>query len=66
MLFCKHADFTFIVEYLAHYDLILDDCNIDYLYDDILTEFLSFKNSKFYYQDTSYLQAIKNYLNRSI
>lgn len=65
MAFCNRTDFTFIAEYLAHYDYIIEDCDIDLLYESILEEFKMFETSKYFLQNTSYLQAIKDYFNKS-
>ena len=65
MTFCSRTDFTFIAEYLAHYDYIIEDCDIDLLYESILEEFKMFETSKYFLQNTSYLQAIKDYFNKS-
>lgn len=62
--FCNRTDFTFIAEYLVHYDYIVEDCDIDLLYESIKEEFEMFEVSKYFIQNTSYLQAIKDYFNR--
>lgn len=64
MTFCSHTDFIFIAEYLAHYDYIIEDCDIDLLYESIKEEFEQFEVSKYFIQNTSYLQAVKDYFNK--
>ena len=62
--FCNRADFTFIAEYLSHYDYIIEDCDIDLLYESIKEDFEMFEASKYFIQNTSYLQAVKDYFNK--
>ena len=62
--FCNRTDFTFIAEYLSHYDYIIEDCDIDLLYESIKEEFEQFEVSKYFIQNTSYLQAVKDYFNK--
>lgn len=62
--FTDRADFYFIIEYLAHYDYIVEDCDIDLLYESIKEEFEQFEVSKYFLQNTSYLQAVKDYFNK--
>ena len=64
MTFCNRTDFTFIAEYLAHYDYIIEDSDIDLLYESIKEEFEMFEASKYFIQNTSYLQAVKDYFNK--
>lgn len=64
MKFCNRTDFTFIAEYLSHYDYIIEDCDIDLLYESIKEEFEQFEVSKYFIQNTSNLQAVKDYFNK--
>lgn len=64
MTFCNRADFTFIAEYLSHYDFVIENCDIDLLYESIKEEFEQFEVSKYFIQNTSYLQAVKDYFNK--
>lgn len=64
MAFCNRTDFTFIAEYLSHYDYIIEECDIDLLYYSIKEEFEQFEVSKYFIQNTSYLQAVKDYFNK--
>ena len=63
--FCSRVDFTFIVEYLSHYDYTVEDCDIDLLYESIKEEFEQFEVSRYFIQNTSYLQAVKDYFNKA-
>ena len=62
--FCNRVDFAFIVEYLSHYDYIIEDGDIDLLYESIKEGFEQFEVSKYFVQNTSYLQAVKDYFNK--
>ena len=64
MTFCSRADFTFIAEYLSHYDHIVEDCDVDLLYESIKEDFEEFEVSGYFIQNTSYLQAVKDYFNK--
>lgn len=59
--FCDVNSFNFIIEYLAHYDYIVEDCDIDLLYESIKDEYLLFETSQCSLQDKSHLQCIKDY-----
>jgi hypothetical protein len=62
--FTDRADFIFIVEWLAHNNININDCDdIDSLYDECLEFLKRFEVSPHYLQSTSYLQAVKDYLN---
>jgi hypothetical protein len=62
--FCSIADFIFIAEYLAYKDIQLNDTDdIDELYQDISQAFQVFEFSPQFTQHTSYLQAVKDFLN---
>ena len=65
MSFCSRADFTFIAEYLSHHDYTIEDCDVDLLYESIKEEFDLFEVSRYFIQNTSYLQAIKDYFNKA-
>ena len=65
MSFCSRVDFTFIAEYLSHYDYIVEDCDADSLYESIKEEFEQFEVSRYFIQNTSYLQAVKDYFNKA-
>lgn len=64
MKFCDLSDFVFIAEYLAHNDIKLNEIdNIDELYQDIKQAFQAFEVSAQFTQSTSYMQAVKDFLN---
>ena len=65
MSFCSRADFTFIAEYLSHYDYIVEGCDVDSLYESIKEEFEQFEVSRYFTQNTNYLQAVKDYFNKA-
>ena len=62
--FTDRADFVFIIEWLSHNNIVVDSCDdIDKLYDDCLESYAMFEVSPHFLQSTSYLQAVKDYLN---
>ena len=65
MSFCSRVDFTFIAECLSHYDYIVEDFDVDSLYESIKEEFEQFEVSRYFIQNTSYLQAVKDYFNKA-
>ena len=44
---------------------IIEDCDVDLLYENIIEEFEQFEVSKYFIQNTSYLQAVKDYFNKA-
>ena len=65
MTFCSRADFIFIAEYLSHHDYVIEDCNVDLLYESIKEEFERFEVSRYFIQNTNYLQAVKDFFNKA-
>ena len=65
MSFCSRVDFTFIAEYLSHYVYIVEDCDVDSLYESIKEEFEQFEVSRYFIQNTSYLQAVNDYFDKT-
>ena len=64
MNFCGNIDFQFIIEYLAHNDININDIdNIDLLYENVYNTYLAFECSPYFTQDTSWLQSIKDFFN---
>lgn len=62
--FCSKVDFSFVIEYLAHEDINIHEIDdIDVLYDKVIESFNQFETSPYYLQDTSHLQAVKDFLN---
>ena len=65
MSFCSRVDFTFIAEYLSNHGYIIEDHDVDSLYESIKEEFEQFEVSRYFIQNTSYLQAVKDYFNKA-
>jgi hypothetical protein len=62
--FCDKADFYFIIEYMAHHNTNLNEIDdIDLFYQQVAESFQRFEISPQFLQSTSYLQAIKDFLN---
>lgn len=61
--FCNKPDFYFICEYLNHHKIDLNSGDdIDALYEQVTENFKCFEISPQFIQNTSYLQAIKDFL----
>lgn len=63
--FCDRADFYFIVQYLAHRNIDINNCDdVDELYNDISDAYNLFIVSPHYSKSVSYLQAINDFLSQ--